>query len=125
MSADPEEEDVLMSEFDSVLDTPPLRPAIEEMVAMDLDADLVEIQKPMALAPLTPKAIEELFTTSVILRACRATFENKGEHIWQLAYKGQNYTVTFSPDVFDKMPSLRLMTFGDPLFEALLQAVGC
>ncbi len=41
--------------------------------------------------------------------------------IWQLTYKGQNYTVTFYPDVFEEMPSLRLMSFGDPLFEELLQ----
>ncbi|MEP0790539.1 hypothetical protein NDI42_15810 [Funiculus sociatus GB2-C1] len=40
MSADPEEEDVLMSEFDQVLCTPPLRPTLEEMVAMDVEADL-------------------------------------------------------------------------------------
>lgn len=40
MSADPEEEDVLMSEFDQVLSTPPLRPALEEMVAMDVEADV-------------------------------------------------------------------------------------
>jgi hypothetical protein len=33
MSADPEEEDVLMSEFDSVLDSPPPRLAIEKMVS--------------------------------------------------------------------------------------------
>ncbi|MGH8000806.1 MAG: helicase-related protein, partial [Brasilonema sp.] len=120
MSADPEEEDVLMSEFDSVLNTPPLRPAIEEMVAMDLDADLAEIQKPVPLAPFTPETIEQLFTTSAILKARGAIFENKGSRIWQLAYKGQYYTVTFSPDVFDKTPSVQLMTFGDPLFEALL-----
>jgi hypothetical protein len=29
--------------------------------------------------------------------------------------------VTFYPDVFDEMPSRRLMTFGDPLFEELLR----
>jgi hypothetical protein len=40
MSADPEEEDVLMSEFEQVLSTPPLRLALEEMVAMDVEADL-------------------------------------------------------------------------------------
>lgn len=45
MSADPEEEDVLMSQFDSVLDSPPPRLAIEEMVAMDLEADLGALQK--------------------------------------------------------------------------------
>jgi len=61
MSADPEEKDVLMSEFDSVLDAP-LRPGIEAMVTMDLDADLAEIQKPIPPTPFTPESIEHLFT---------------------------------------------------------------
>ena len=32
----------------------------------------------------------------------------------------KSYQVTFYPDTFDEHPSLRLMTFGDPLFELLL-----
>ncbi|MEH1807909.1 DEAD/DEAH box helicase [Nostoc sp.] len=120
MSADPEEEDVLMSQFDSVLDSPPPRLAIEEMVAMDLDADLAEIQKPIPSTPFTSEAIEQLFTDSAILKASGVQFERKSERTWQLNYKGQNYTVTFYPSVFDEMPSLRLMNFGDPLFEELL-----
>ncbi|MHC5754539.1 MAG: DEAD/DEAH box helicase [Nostoc sp.] len=120
MSADPEEEDVLMSQFDSVLDSPPPRLAIEEMVAMDLDADLAEIQKPIPSTPFTSEAIEQLFISSAILKASGVQFERKSERTWQLNYKGQNYTVTFYPSVFDEMPSLRLMNFGDPLFEELL-----
>jgi hypothetical protein len=123
MSADPEEEDVLMSEFDWVLNTPPPRLAIEEMVAMDLDADLAEIKKPISTAPFTPETIEQLFTSSAILKVNGVQFESRAESIWQLTYKGQNYTVTFYPKVFDEMPSLRLMNFGDPLFEQLLQVV--
>jgi hypothetical protein len=140
MSADPEEEDVLMSEFDSVLDSPPPRLAIEEMVsqrvalvpkvvatgepvrvAMDLDADLAEIQKPITPAPFTPETIEQLFTSSAILKACGVQFERRSEGTWQLNYKGQNYMVTFVPSIFDEMPSLRLMNFGEPLFEELLK----
>ncbi|WZI66981.1 MAG: helicase-related protein [Gloeotrichia echinulata CP02] len=123
MSADPEEEDVLMSEFDSVLDSPPPRLAIEEMVAMDLDADLAEIQKPISAAPFTPETIEQLFTSSALLKANGVQFERRTEGTWQLTYKRQNYTVTFYPNVFDETPSLRLMNFGDPLFEQLLQVV--
>jgi SNF2 family DNA or RNA helicase len=123
MSADPEEEDVLMSEFDSVLNTPPPRLAIEEMVAMDLDADLAEIKKPISPTPFTPETIEQLFTSSAILKANGVQFERRTEGIWQLIYKGQNYTVTFYPNVFDEMPSVRLMSFGDPFFEELLKVV--
>lgn len=120
MSADPEEEDVLMSEFDSVLNAPPLRLAVEDMISMNLDADIAEIQKPMYPAPFTPESIEGLFTTSQLLRLHGASFQKTGERIWELFYKGQNYTITFYPDVFDEMPSLRLMSFGDPLFEEIL-----
>ena len=123
MSADPEEEDVLMSEFEQVLNTPPLRPALEEMVAMDVEADLEDIRKPYAPAPVTPETIEQLFTTSAILRSCGAFFESKSERTWELTYKGRNVSVTFYPEVFDEMPSLRLMNFGEPLFEELLEKV--
>ncbi len=34
MSADPEEEGVLLAEFEQILDTPPLRPSLEKMVAI-------------------------------------------------------------------------------------------
>ncbi len=130
MSADPQEEDVLMSEFEQVLNTPPLRPALEEMVAMDVEADLEDIRKPISPAPVTPEMIEQLFTTSTILRSCGALFERQSDHpkgggeanrSWQLTYKGRNVSVTFYPEVFDEMPSLRLMSFGEPLFEELLE----
>jgi hypothetical protein len=120
MSADPEEEDVLMSQFDSVLDAPPLRLAVEDMISMNLDADIAEIQKPMHPAPFTSESIERLFTTSELLRLHGISFQKTGDRIWQLVYKAQNYTITFYPDVFDEMPSLRLMSFGDPLFEEIL-----
>jgi hypothetical protein len=132
MSADPEEEDVLMSEFEQVLSTPPLRLALEEMVAMDVEADLEDIRKPISPAPVTPETIEQLFTTSTILRSCGAFFESKSDRpkgggeanrSWQLTYKGWNVSVTFYPEVFDEMSSLRLMSFGEPLFEELLENV--
>ncbi|MBD2772261.1 helicase-related protein [Iningainema tapete] len=133
MSADPEEEDVLMSEFDSVIDAPPLRLAIEEIISMDLDADLAEIQKLIHPTPFTPEDIERLFTTSAILKTCGVKFDKRSDsftavqsadRVWELAHKGQKCSITFYPDVFDEMPSLRLMTFGDPLFEELLHIAG-
>lgn len=120
MSADPEEEDVLMSEFDSVLDAPPLRLAVEDMLVMNLDADIAEIRKPIHPAPFTLESIELLFTNSVLLQGRGINFQKTGDRIWNLIYKGKNYTVTFYPDVFDEKPSLRLMNFGNPLFEEIL-----
>ena len=116
MSADPEEEDVLMSEFDQVLSTPPLRPALEEMVAMDVEADLEDNCKPIPSMPVTPKMIQ-LFTTSAILRSCGALLKSKSNRTWQFTYKGRNYGVTFNPEVFDEMPSLRLMSFEKSLLD--------
>ncbi len=120
MSADPEEEDVLMSEFDSVLDAP-LRPGIEAMVTMDLDADLAEIQKPIPPTPFTPESIEHLFTTSTILKSAGVIFQLKDEKTWLVTYKNREYMITFYPDMFDEIPSLRLMNFGEPLFAEFLQ----
>ena len=62
MSVDPEEEDVLLSEFEAVLDAPPVRPALEDMVKMDVEADLKEIRKPLPPAPITAAEIQSLFT---------------------------------------------------------------
>ena len=124
MSADPEEEDVLMSEFDSVLNTPPLplRPAMEEMVTMDVKADLAEIRPPLPPSPITTETIEQLFTTSALLKACGVVFKPNENYTYQLTHQEQGYAVTFKPEVFDQMPSTRLMSFGDPLFERLVQA---
>ena len=120
MSADPEEEGVLLAEFEQVLDTPPLRPGLEEMVAMDVQADLKEIRKPLVSSPVTPEQIEELFTNSQILLAENIFFESKGERVWELTYNNKTFSVTFYPEVFDEKPSSRLMTFGDVLFEQLV-----
>ena len=106
MSADPEEEGVLLSEF-------------EQMVAMDVRADLKEICKPLVYSPITPEQIEALFTNSQILLAENILFELKGDRTWELTYKDKTYLVTFYPQVYDEKPSLRLMTFGDPLFREI------
>ncbi|GJD19915.1 hypothetical protein RIVM261_048710 [Rivularia sp. IAM M-261] len=126
MSADPEEEDVLMSDFESVIEAPLGRLSIEEMTTMDLEADIAEIQKPIAPSPFQPESIEQMFTTSVIFNNQSILFTRiqDKDKVWQLLYKGNIYNVTFYPNVFDEMPSLRLMSFGDPLFEELLQKVG-
>lgn len=123
MSADPEEEDVLLSQFDTALNAPPSGIAIEDMVAIDVEADLAEIRKPVSLTPFKVEQIEQLFTTSSLLNSKGAIFEVSFDRTWQLTFQGNKYTVTFFPEVFDLMPSLRYMNFGDPLFEELLQII--
>jgi hypothetical protein len=68
MSVDLEEEDALLSEFDQVFVTPPLRPALDDMVKRDVEADLKEIQKPLPPAPMTLDAIEQTLTQSILLK---------------------------------------------------------
>ncbi|MDH6078441.1 helicase-related protein [Chrysosporum ovalisporum FSS-45] len=122
MSADPEEEDVLMSEFDLTLDTP-IPSDMETMIIMDLDADLAEIKEPIPPTPLSLETIEDLFTSSAILKSAGVMFEPQEEKVWLLTYQSKEYMVTFHPDMFDKMPSLRLMNVGEPLFAELLLLV--
>ncbi|MGF1589555.1 MAG: helicase-related protein, partial [Pleurocapsa sp.] len=123
MSADPEEEGVLLAEFEQVLDTPPLRPGLEEMTAMDVRADLAEIGLPLVSSPITPEQIEELFTHSQILIAANIFFKSKSDRIWELTYKSRTYLVTFYPEVFDQKPSFKLINPGEPLFQKLLKIV--
>ncbi|MBE9190672.1 DEAD/DEAH box helicase [Gloeocapsopsis crepidinum LEGE 06123] len=121
MSADPQEEDVLLSEFERVLTAPATGLVIEDMVAIDVAADLAEICKPIPLTPFTVEQIEQLFVNSALLKFRGIIFEPYIERTWQLTFEGKEYTVTFHPDVFDAKPSVRFMNFGDPLFEQLLK----
>ncbi|MEG4405475.1 SNF2-related protein [Microcoleus sp. MON2_D5] len=123
MSADPEEEGVLLGEFDRILDAPPLRLALDEMVAMDVESDLQEIRQPLPPTSLFPETIENLFVNSVILKQIGATFDRSENRTWQLNYKSRGYYITFYPDIFEENASLQLMSFGNPLFEEMLSAI--
>ncbi|MBD1812656.1 SNF2-related protein [Microcoleus vaginatus DQ-U2] len=123
MSADPEEEGVLLGEFDRILDAPPLRLALDEMVAMDVESDLQEIRQPLPPTSLFPETIENLFVNSLILKQIGAIFDLFENRTWQLNYQGRDYAVTFYPDIFDENASLQLMSFGNPLFEEMLSAI--
>lgn len=124
MSADPEEEDVLLSQFERVLDAPPVRPALDKMVAMNIEADSVELGASFPSSPISLQEIERLLTTSVVLKSKGCIFEPTAKRIWLLTFEGSKYSVTFYPEIFDETPSLRLMNFGDPLFEKILRITG-
>jgi ERCC4-related helicase len=125
MSADPEEEDVLLSQFDEALAAPPVQPALDEMIMMDVEADLQEIQRPLPTAAVTLQTIEQAFTQSKLLKFRGWEFTPIDPGIWQVGDGKQSYTVTFSPSVFEENPSLQLMAWGNPLFETLLSEVEC
>jgi hypothetical protein len=120
MSADPEEEDVLFSNFDQALDTPPLQVTLDDMVQMDVEADIARINQPRTASPLTWQDLEKWFTTSPTLKQAGITFEKRGDRQWLLEKQQHSYTVTFDPKTFDEHSSLlRLLTLGDPLFDNL------
>ena len=124
MSADPEEEGVLFGEFEAILATPPLKPALEEMLEMDVEADLEEIRQPITPTTMTPQKIATLFTTSKLLNSLGVFFTEITPDIWDLNYQGDHYQVTFNPKVFDKnLSSVQYMSLGNPLFERILELI--
>ncbi|MEC4853787.1 MAG: helicase-related protein [Jaaginema sp. PMC 1079.18] len=120
MSADPEEENVLMSEFEQGFEIAPVRPSLDEMVTMDIEADLVEVRQPLESSPVTVAVIEQLLARCHAIAPLGFYFEDGGDRLWRLHTPQQDYWVTFFPQVLEEKPSVRLMSFGDPLFEELL-----
>jgi hypothetical protein len=120
MSADPEEEGVLLAEFDKIFDAPPLRPAVDDLVAMDVVADLAEISQPLPPSPITSAEIEQLFTTSNILKSHQIDFELISQKVWNLSIDRQKYPVTFDPATSEAQ-GIRLMSYGEPVFDRLLR----
>ncbi|NBD34107.1 MAG: DEAD/DEAH box helicase family protein [Cyanobacteria bacterium] len=120
MSADPEEEDVLMAEFEQNFDNVQMEMDVDDLVNRDVDADLAEVNEPLARSLLSPEAIEQLMTNSQILASLEIEWIKLRDRVWQLNDSGNAYQVTFYPDVFAENSSLRLMSFGDPLFEELI-----
>jgi ERCC4-related helicase len=121
MSADPQEEDVLMAEFEKGFDLAPLRPSLDEMIQRDVDADIQEVNQPLAPSPVTWQQVEQLLTQSAGVRSQGVSFTDLGHSIWQLERSSQgSERVTFDPAVFDEHPSVRLLTYGEPLFWELI-----
>jgi SNF2 family DNA or RNA helicase len=123
MAADPEEEGVLLSELENVMANPPVRPNLEAMVGINVESDLAYIRQPITPSPVTLQQTEQLLTTSQILKSKGIEFIDQGERIWQVKWKENTDQITFYPDVFDEILSLRLMSYGEPLFEELLELI--
>lgn len=135
MAADPEEEGVLITDFENILDTPSIRMAIDDIVEKDVETDLEEIRRPLVLSPIDPDFIERTITSSAVLRARGYRFESIGDRRWRVHRGGSEalpeaiaspgmeriHEVTFYPEVFEEYPSARLLTVGEPLLEELLQ----
>jgi hypothetical protein len=113
MSADPDEDGVLLAQFDKIFDAPPLNPAVDDLVAMDVIADLAEISQPLPLSLITSAEIENLFTTSNILKSHNINFELIGEQIWNLSIDSHQYKFTFDPAISEAQ-GIRLISYGEP-----------
>ena len=124
-SADPEEEDVLFSEFDQILETPPLQVAVDDLVIRDVEADVMEIYKPQPAAPLNWTDLEQGMTYSPGLRIKGFRFIPLEAGIFRLMgpHLRSDYDVTFDPKIYNDRPSLHLMGLGDPLFQQLIEVL--
>lgn len=123
MSVDSQEEDVLLSDFDQVLSTPPLRPALDDMVKRDVEADLQDIRRPLPSTSVSPDMLEKTLTQSQILKTKGFLFTQIEPEIWTLTYGKHTHQITFSPQIFEERPSLRLLLWGDPLFTEIVSVV--
>ncbi|MFL0647058.1 hypothetical protein AB7310_04165 [Cylindrospermopsis raciborskii UAM/DH-BiRr] len=95
------------------------------MVTMDIEGDLGVINQPIFPTGITPEQIENVVTRSEFLKTKGIDFEKICEKIWLLKYEGEEYEVTFYPEIFGENPCLKLLNFGEPLFTLLLsQNVG-
>lgn len=119
MSADPEEEGVLLSDLDALLSAPPPRPGIEDMALINVESDLAEIRKPLTPSPIHWQEIERLLTTSILLKQKGIIFERIEVDFWNLRTASGLFRVTFNPDQAGK-DKLRFLTYGEPLFLELV-----
>ena len=123
----------MLSEFEAILETPPLRPDLDEMMAMDIQADLELIRQPIAPAAFSPTSIETLFTHSILLRQQGITFTSINPGVWQLQYPDREQLrslqklhipeqlITFDPQCYEERPSLCLLLPGQPIYHELLR----
>lgn len=74
-------------------------------------------------APMTLQQLESLMVTSRSLGSCFRPHPSFA-HAHLLRWNGEEHTVTFDPLLFDQHPnSVRLLSFGDELFDELLSGM--
>lgn len=97
-------------------------PALDDMVKRDVEADLQDIRRPLPCTSVSPDIVEKTLTQSQILKTKGFQFAQIEPEIWTLTYGKYTYQVTFSPQIFEERPSLRLLLWGDPLFTEIVSA---
>lgn len=95
-----------------------------EQEGIDLERHLSQPLSPIKQPPpATSQQLEQVFTTSrAFNRSLRPHPRMAGAY--QLTWRGREHLVTFSPELArERSDTLRLLTFGDSVFESLLSAV--
>lgn len=92
--------------------------------SLDLDKYILKDENPVSIA--SPVSLADLEETLVRSNTLGARFERhpEMENAYLLDWEHERLPVTFSPACFDAYPdSVRLLTYGNPLFEKLLASV--
>jgi ERCC4-related helicase len=92
--------------------------------ALDLDQIVqADIDNLAPTSPVTLEQIEDIFTKSQVTSTL-FTAHPEIEKAYFLQWENASYPVTFSGEVFDQHPdTLRMLTFGAPLFQQILNAI--
>jgi superfamily II DNA or RNA helicase len=73
--------------------------------------------------PVTVEQLQQFFTSSSVL-GHRFRPHPEVADAFRVRWEGDDHEVTFRPEVADEYPeTLRLLTFGDPLFQGLLEEI--
>lgn len=112
-----------MRELEHLIDNPPIRPDFTQIVALNVDSDLDLVNKPLLPNPFPSDLVEKIFTQSRFFFSQGIKFQNHGDYTWTLTWNQQTHKITFYPDIYEEFPSLKFMSFGEPLFERLLSLV--
>ena len=92
--------------------------------ALDLDKIIqADIDKLAPTSPVTLEQLEYIFTKSPATSTL-FTPHHEIENAYFLQWENTSYPVTFSGKVFDQFPdTLRMLTFGTPLFQQILNTI--
>jgi superfamily II DNA or RNA helicase len=119
MSADPLEEDVIMSEFERSFDTAILSTSIDDLAERDVRADLAIVNRKLPPSNHDWQTVERSIT-----QAHASRFSNNGDRTWTLTWQGQRFTVTFDPQTYGDRPSLQLLNLGNPMINIMFMDRG-
>jgi hypothetical protein len=119
MSADPLEEDVIMSEFERSFDTAILSTSIDDLAERDVRADLAIVNRKLPPSNHDWQTVERSIT-----QAHASRFSNNGDRTWTLTWQRQRFTVTFDPQTYGDRPSLQLLNLGNPMINIMFMDRG-